>query len=143
MKDLVVDSGVAVKWFVAEDDSPQVLQILRDYRSEKFSFLAPDLLYAEFGNIIWKKVVFNNLDPNDADFAISEFKRISFTLSPITLLFDNAYKIAVKHKRTFYDSLYLALSVRENCEFVTADEKFYNSVRGNYPKIILLADWNR
>ncbi|MDQ3321363.1 MAG: type II toxin-antitoxin system VapC family toxin [Acidobacteriota bacterium] len=141
MKNIVVDSGIAVKWFVAEVDSPKALQILKDYRSENLSFLAPDLIYAEFGNIIWKKVVFKNLNPNDADFAISEFKKISFTLTPITLLFDDTYKIAVKYKRTFYDSLYLALSVKENCGFVTADEKFYNSVRGSYPKMILLSDW--
>ena len=141
MKDLVVDSSVSIKWFVAEDDSPKALQILKDYRSGSFSFLAPDLIYAEFGNIIWKKQIFQNLDPNDVAFAIREFKKISFTLTPITLLFDAAFNLAVQYKRTFYDSLYLALSVRENCEFVTADEKFYNSVRSSFPKIILLSDW--
>lgn len=141
MKNLVVDSGVSAKWFAAEEDSPKALQILKDYRSETLSFLAPDLIYAEFGNIIWKKQIFQGLEPKDVDFAISEFKKISFILAPITLLFDDAFKIAVKYKRSFYDSLYLALSVRENCEFVTADEKFYNSVRGGFPKIILLSDW--
>jgi len=141
MKNLVVDSGIAVKWFVREDDSPKALQILKEYRSEDLWFLSPDLIYAEFGNVIWKKQIFQGLDPKDADFAISEFKKISFTLTPITLLFDDAYQIAVKYKRTFYDSLYLALSVRENCEFVTADEKFYNSVRNSFSKTILLSDW--
>ena len=141
MKNLVVDSGIAVKWFVREDDSPKALQILKEYRSEDLWFLSPDLIYAEFGNVIWKKQIFQGLDPKDADFAISEFKKISFTLTPITLLFDDAYKIAVKYKRTFYDSLYLALSERENCEFVTADEKFYNSVRNSFSKTILLSDW--
>jgi predicted nucleic acid-binding protein len=141
MKNLVVDSSVSVKWFVAEDDSPKALQILKDYRSETLSFDAPDLIYAEFGNIIWKKQIFQNLDPKDAEFAIQEFKKISFTLTPITLLFDAAFNLAVQYKRTFYDSLYLALSVRENCQFVTADEKFYNFVRSSFPKIILLSDW--
>lgn len=141
MKNLVIDSSIAVKWFVAEDDSPKALEILKDYRGESLSFLAPDLIYAEFGNIIWKKVIFRNLNPTDADVAISKFKKVSFVLTPITSLFDDAYKIAVQYKRSFYDSLYLALSVRENCGFVTADEKFYNSVRGGFPKIILLSDW--
>jgi predicted nucleic acid-binding protein len=142
MKNLVVDSSVSVKWFVAEDDSPKALQILKDYRIETLSFNAPDLIYAEFGNIIWKKQIFQNLDSKDAKFAIQEFKKISFILTPITLLFDDAYNLAVEYKRTFYDSLYLALSVRENCELVTADEKFYNAVRANFPKIILLSDWH-
>lgn len=141
MKNLVVDSGVSVKWLVEEDDSFKALQILKDYRNEKISFLAPDLIYAEFGNIIWKKQIFKGFAPQDADFAVQEFKKISFTLTPITALFDDAFQIAVKYKRTFYDSLYLALSVKENCGFVTADEKFYNSVKQDFPQIILLANW--
>ncbi len=141
MKNLVVDSGITVKWYIEEDDSDIAQLIYNEYEAGNISFLAPDLIYAEFGNIIWKKQIFKNLDANEADFAISEFKKISFTLTPITLLFDDAYKIAVKYKRTFYDSLYLALSERENCEFVTADEKFYNSVRNSFSKTILLSDW--
>jgi len=142
MKNLVIDSGISVKWFVAEDDSAQALQILKDYRSEKISFLAPTLIYAEFGNIIWKKLIFQGLESTDADFAIQKFKNISFVLTPTSVLFDDAFKIAVKYKRSFYDSLYLALSIRENCEFVTADEKFYNAVRKAFPRIILLSDWH-
>ena len=141
MKNLAVDSGVSVKWFVAEYDSPKALEILKDYRSGKFTFLAPDLIYAEFGNIVWKKHILQGLDAKDATFAIEEFKKIEFLLTPTPTLFDDAYKIAVRYKRTFYDSLYLALSVKENCEFVTADEKFYNAVRPDFPKMILLANW--
>lgn len=141
MKNLVIDSSIAVKWFTAENDSDKALQILKDYQSEQLSFLAPDLIYAEFGNIVWKKRIFQNLDSQDANFAIKEFKKISFTLTPISLLFDDAYQIAVKYKRTFYDSLYLALARRENCGFVTADEKLVNAVRTDFPDIILLANW--
>lgn len=141
MKNLVIDSSIAVKWFAAENDSDKALQILKDYQSERLSFFAPDLIYAEFGNIVWKKRIFQNLDSQDANFAIKEFKKISFTLTPISLLFDDAYQIAVRYKRTFYDSLYLALARRENCGFVTADEKLVNAVRTDFPDIILLANW--
>ncbi len=141
MKNIVVDSGITIKWFIEEDDSDIAQFIYDDYESGNFSFLAPDLIYAEFGNIVWKKLIFKNLDPKEANFAVQEFKKISFTLTPITALFDDAYEIAVKYKRTFYDSLYLALSVRENCEFVTADEKFYNAVRANFSNIVLLSNW--
>jgi hypothetical protein len=30
------------------------------------NFLAPDFIYAEFGNIMWKKQAFQNFDPADA-----------------------------------------------------------------------------
>jgi len=141
MKNVVVDSGVTVKWFIEEDDSETAQLIYNEYESGALSLLAPSLIHAEYGNIIWKKLIFQGVSEEDSDFAIQNFQNISFILTPITLLFDDAYRIAVKYKRTFYDSLYLALSVKENCEFVTADEKFYNAVRSYFPQIILLTDW--
>jgi predicted nucleic acid-binding protein len=141
MEDWVIDSSVAVKWFVLEADSATAIKILESYKRNEINFLAPDLIYAEFGNIIWKKQVFQGFASADADFALREIQKLAISLTPATDLFDDAYQIAVKHSRTFYDSLYLALSVRENCKFVTADEKFYNAVRADFPKMILLADW--
>ncbi len=142
MEKIVIDSSVAVKWFVIETDSMKAKQILLEYKQGLWEFLAPDLIYAEYGNIIWKKQVFQGFDPNDADSALKDFQFIQFTLTTTRAIFNEAFQIAVKYKRTFYDSLYLALSIRENCEFVTADEKFYNSVSKDFPKMILLSNWH-
>lgn len=141
MKKLVTDSGIVIKWCVSESDSAQAKLIYDKYEEGNLEFLAPSLLPAEIGNIIWKKRVFQNLSEINAEAAIKIYQQIAFTLTPIALLFDDTFKIAIKYKRTFYDSLYLALSIRENCEFVTADEKFYNSVSKDFPKMILLSDW--
>lgn len=141
MEKLAVDSGIVIKWCVSEFDSNQAKLIYDKYQNGNLELLAPSLLHAEIGNILWKKRIFQNLSEANVENAIKLFQQVNFTLTPISVLFDDAYQIAVKHKRTFYDSLYLALSVRENCEFVTADEKFYNSVKQSFPKMILLANW--
>ncbi|CAN5156915.1 type II toxin-antitoxin system VapC family toxin [soil metagenome] len=141
MEKIVVDSSVAVKWFVIEADSMKARQILLEYKQGLWEFLAPDLIYAEYGNIIWKKQIFQSFDEADANSALEDFQDIQFTITHTRFIFKEAFQIAVKHKRTFYDSLYLALSVKENCEFVTADEKFYNSVSKDFPKMILLSNW--
>lgn len=141
MEKIVVDSSVAVKWFVIETDSMKARQILLEFKQGLWEFLAPDLIYAEYGNIIWKKQIFQGFDEADANSALEDFQDIQFTITPARFILKEAFQIAVKHKRTFYDSLYLALSVKENCEFVTADEKFYNSVSKDFPKIILLSNW--
>lgn len=49
MSRLVVDSSVAIKWFVSEDDSEDALK-LRD----RHQLVAPDLLVAECVNAFWK-----------------------------------------------------------------------------------------
>ena len=141
MTNLVIDSNVVIKWFIEEEDSATAQLIYEAYENGNVSLLAPDLIYAEFGNIIWKKLTFHSLKYDEADFAIQEVRKLAISITPVTDLFDDAYRIAVRHQRTFYDSLYLALSIKENCKFVTADEKFYNAVRTDFPKMILLADW--
>ncbi len=75
MKNLVIDSGISVKWFVAETDSPKALEILKAYQSDRVTFLAPNLIYAEFDNIVRKKQIFQGLDPRDAGIAIQKFKK--------------------------------------------------------------------
>ncbi len=141
MKKIITDSGIVIKWCVSEFDSAQAKLIYDEYEAGRLEFLAPSLLPAEVGNIIWKKRIFQSLSEINAEDAIKIYQQVAFTLTQISLLFDDAYQIAIKYKRTFYDSLYLALSVRENCEFVTADEKFYNAVRANFSNIILLSSW--
>lgn len=141
MEDLVIDSSVAVKWVIEEDDSDKAQLILDEYQDEKIALQAPAIIHAEFGNIIWKKQIFQGLSVADAEAAIKKFQQLSFILTPTTALFDDAFKIAVKYRRTFYDSLFLSLSERENCQFVTSDEKLYNAVKTDFPKMILLADW--
>ncbi len=141
MTELVVDSGVAVKWFVTEPDTAKADQILADYHSNTISLLAPDLIYAEFGNIIWKKQLFQGLTPTLAEDAIKEFHAIRFAITPASSLLDEAYLLAVTHRRTVYDMLYLALSLRAGCQFVTADERLANAIGSVFPNIIWLANW--
>lgn len=141
MRHLVVDSSVAVKWFVVEPYSTEARQILDQYLQGSISFLAPDLINAEFGNIIWKKHVFQGLAASDAQSIVDDFPALPFTFVPTATLLEDAYKLAVKHQRTVYDSLYLALSLREDCQFVTADEKFVNAIASSFPSIVWIANW--
>src|SRR5438067_2134412 len=141
MAKLVVDSSVAVKWFVAELYSTEARRILDSYQNGTLTFLAPDLINAEFGNIIWKKHFFQGLDAADAQTIIDAFRTLQFALTPTAVLLDDAFKIALAHRRTVYDALYLALGVRENCQVVTADEKLVNAVGSSFPNLIWLANW--
>jgi len=142
MSELVIDSGVAVKWFVIETYSPEADRILQEYRQGKWSFLAPDFIYAEFGNVIWKKQAFQGLNPADAEQIVSDFRtQISLSLTSAADLLEDGYRLAVAHKRAVYDALYLALSLQIGCPFVTADEKLVNAIGSLYPNMIWLANW--
>jgi predicted nucleic acid-binding protein len=103
--------------------------------------LAPDLLYAEIGNIVWKKHRIQGLAADEANEIIEEFQDLMFEMTSNADLLENAYRIATEQQRTVYDALYIALSVREGCQCVTADEKLVNAVKNAYPNVIWLADW--
>ena len=131
-------------WSLPEEtpiDIAEARRILDGYQSGALSFLAPDLINAEFGNIVWKKHLFQGLETADAQAIIAGFRTLQFTLTPTAALLDDAFKIALAHRRTVYDALYLALSLRERCQFVTADEKLANAVGSSFPNLVWLANW--
>jgi predicted nucleic acid-binding protein len=57
MKLLVLDAGVAVKWFlprVGEGLVDEAFHLLRRHAEGEIDFTAPDLFWPEFGNVMWK-----------------------------------------------------------------------------------------
>lgn len=141
MSQLVVDSSVVIKWFVVEPYSTEARRILSDYQAGTLTLLAPDLLNAEIGNIVWKKHVLQGMATADAQLIIDTFRAIPLVQTPTSDLLDNAYRLAVTHQRTVYDMLYVALSLQAACPFVTADEKLVNAVSTALPNTVWLSNW--
>jgi predicted nucleic acid-binding protein len=141
MDKIVVDANVAIKWFVTEPLSAQARKFLDGYESDALVLHTPDLINAEVGNVVWKKHRFQGLTLDDAQQVIDEFRKLTIALTPTGELLNEAFRLAVAHGRTVYDSLYLALSLREQCPYITADERLANALRANFPNVIWLADW--
>ena len=141
MTKLIVDASVAIKWFVPEPLSAEARRILDDYQAGTLTLIAPDLINAEVGNIVWKKQPFQGLDADDASTVIDEFRKLVIVLTPTGDLLADAYGLAVTHRRSVYDSLYLALSIREGSQFVTADERLVNAVSSSLSMVIWLPNW--
>ena len=138
---VVVDSSVAIKWFVEEPYSVEAHQLLEAYEVGSLTMLAPDLLYAEVGNIVWKKHRFQGLASEDAEEILAAFRLVTFVVTSCAALLEEAYRLAVTHQRTVYDAMYLALSLREHCPWVTADERLVNALGVTFPQIIWVANW--
>ncbi len=143
MINVVVDSSVAIKWFVVEPYSDEARTVLNGYKSGEINLLAPDLMSAEVGNIVWKKHRLQNLDVEDAQAIIDTFKTIGFIFTPNSTLLSEAYKLAVTHDRTVYDMKYVALSKQENCQFITADERMVNAIGTHFPEVVWVANWRK
>lgn len=141
MSKIVIDSSVVIKWFLDEEDSDKAQSIYDDHETGTLNLIAPDLMNIEIGNIIWKHVVHRGMSEEDAQDVMDRYIELELNLVPTTELLYEAYKIAVTYKRSVYDSTYVALSIQEGCQFVTADEKLYNAVGKALPNVALLANW--
>ena len=138
---VVADSSTIIKWFLDEVWMAEARRLREQYKEGLVRLAAPTLIYAEVGNILWKNEIYRGVSREDADAAMTAFRATPLEITPIETLLDDAYRIAVTHRRSVYDSLYLALSIRENCRFVTADEKLVNAVKSAFPTVVSLADW--
>jgi len=124
MKKAVVDASVAFKWFVPEIHSEAATRLLET----EIALCAPDLIFPEFGNILWKKVRRGEITRDEAAEILAAFSAIPLDIHPSAVLLAGAFELAVELDRSVYDSLYLALAIAEDCVLITADVKFHSVV---------------
>ncbi len=123
----VVDASVAVKWFVPEELTGEALS----YLSDEHELLAPDLLWPELANIVWKKARRGELTPDEARRILTLCQKVPFEVTASTNLIDSALEIALGIDRTVYDSMYLALAAHRDCVMITADRRLFNAVNSS------------
>lgn len=138
---LVIDSSVVVKWYVAEHDSAEAAVMFSMWMNDDIELFAPDLLPIEVGNILWKKQRIGAMTPIQAQKTTSTITALNIPWSDSHELLPQAISIAIKHDRTVYDSIYLALAIQLGCPFVTADDRLANAVAAHIPNVIKLSDW--
>lgn len=127
MTTYVVDANVAIKWVLPEIHSDAARRLL----VSKPKLNAPDLIWAEAGNIVWKRWRQGEVPEAQATALLRDIRQLPIEIQPSEPLMDAAWEVASTFNRSFYDSLYLALAIREGCSLVTADLRLYNALQGS------------
>ena len=135
---LVLDASVAVKWVLPENGRAEAVQIRQDFQDERIDVIAPYLIVAEVGNVLWKRKQRGELPAQAAQVCFQEFLRNCPILVDSAAVTAAALALAMAHRRTIYDCLYLAWSLEQGCDLITADERFFHSMRVAFPRIRLL-----
>ncbi|HEY7330729.1 MAG TPA: type II toxin-antitoxin system VapC family toxin [Gemmataceae bacterium] len=124
----VVDSSVAIKWYVPEVRQAEAIRL----RASGAALHAPDFLNVEVAAILWKKLRKAELTRSDADDILNDLISLAtVTRHPSSPLVPSAFDLANRSGRTVYDCLYLALAVQLSGQMVTEDEKLVNSLVGS------------
>jgi predicted nucleic acid-binding protein len=85
---------------------------------------APDLIFSEFGNVLWKRFRKNQISTKEASATIEALLSVPLQAQSTQSLIPVALEIACGTHRTVYDSLYLAAATIHQSLFVTADSSF-------------------
>lgn len=119
----VLDSNVALKCFLPEEQSDLARALLSRARAGSVSLIAPEILLAEVAHSLRREVVRKRLPTDDARSIWRDIRAIQIELHPVATLADDALALSLEHMGAVYDALYLALAVREDVKVVTADDR--------------------
>ena len=135
----VLDASAAIKQVIVEADSDKVVRLIDDFANAIHELIAPDLFPTECANVL---MILERKGTILKDQAASHFQDIinnSPAIFRATPLMPRAIEIALQHRQSVYDCLYVALAEREGCELVTADDKLVNAVQAAFPFVTPLS----
>src|SRR5262245_35898306 len=93
----------------------------------EYQLLAPDLLWAELGNVLWKRQRRGELEQRTAMGLLRDFSRLPIEFHAAERWTEAALDLAMRQGVTVYDGLYLALAAGNECRVVTADRRLYEA----------------
>lgn len=139
---LVVDSSVFIKIFIEEHDSVIARKLISQVNKSDSFIIIPSIFEYEIISAIKRsKLPFEFLYPIIKDQIKASFKIINLEEKIIRKAFEISNIGNIKSGfPSFYDAVYHALAIINNCDFITADKKYYDKTK-NCGHICLLENY--
>ena len=138
----VVDASLAVKWLVEEEDSEKAHALSSAWADSGIKVAAPHLMLAEVANALHRKVVGGEIELESATGILEDLGAHEIEFHNPPNIHAGALRLADRlDQGAVYDSIYLALAERLDCELWTADRRFYRAARGFSARIRWLGDF--
>lgn len=132
----VVDASVAIKWFVKEEDSDNATALARFWADEGTRLAAPFLMPFEVANALHRRVARGELEVSGAADLMQDLMSIGIEFYEPSGLHGKAFELAsLLGQGAVYDSHCLALAETLDCEFWTADRRFYRAASPVVPNV--------
>ena len=120
---LVMDASVLIKFYVPEILSDRAERLLAKVEKKDIDLSAPDLIYPEAGNILWKKQRLKELTRFEVEEITDAILSLPLKMEPSRSLLPLAVDIAMAYGITVYDASYLSLAKVYETTLITADRK--------------------
>jgi predicted nucleic acid-binding protein len=125
---LVIDASVLIKAYVPEILSDKAEDVLARVAEGELALLAPDLLYPETGNILWKKHRLHELARAEVDEIVDAISALPIRIEASRPVMPLAVAIAMRSGITVYDAMYVAVARIYETRMITADRKLVEAL---------------
>jgi predicted nucleic acid-binding protein len=119
-QDALLDTSVAVKWFVTEEDSERALDLQQAHLRDDLQLHAPDVLLMESANALRyaglsEERILQNLET---------VPMLGVEIIPFSIdVLNSAVTLSLEHDLAVYDAYFLALAQAMEIPLITADRK--------------------
>ena len=125
---IVVDASVAVKWFLAEDESgvAEAAELLSDHARGRIALVAPTLIVHELTGVLARR-----LPPEAHVEALNAFFDADVELvGPDRDLAIATVRLVADRQTSAFDAAYAALAMSRSCPLATADRGLARALEG-------------
>lgn len=127
---VVCDSSLLIATALVESNTSKARALVQLWEQQNLQLTAPSLFHYEIVAALRKNVYRGTLVPEEAIIVRDKLLSVPVQLMMDMPILKRAYELATQFNRpTAYDSQYLAVAERLDCDFWTADEKLFNAVR--------------
>lgn len=135
-----VDPSIAEKWYLPNPDTVKGLRLRFDFHARLLELLAPDTFPAECAGMLVNAERKQLIDPGEADSSFTDLLAIGVPLHPCIPVIPRAIAISFATRLTVAASLYIALAEREQCQFLTVDQKVIRNTRKYFSFVLPFAN---
>lgn len=119
-RDALLDTSVAVKWFVAEEDSGKALDLQQAHLRDDLQLHASDILLLESANALRYAGLSEERILQD----LETFSALGVEIIPFSIdVLNSAVSLSLEHDLAVYDAYFLALAQAMEIPLITADRK--------------------
>ncbi len=130
MRQVVVDTSALVRLYVPDGPMPEALpSLVAAATRAEVILLAPELWWAELGQVLWRKETAGLLRAAEVDLVVEAASQLPIESVPHRALLPEALRLARSTGLTVYDALFLALARARGADLVTADDRLAEAAR--------------
>lgn len=133
---LCVDANLVLRRLLPYEQGARIMQEWAGWAATGTQLVGPTLLYAEVTSTLRLHVTTGKLRASEGDAIFATFSGLGIRRVDRDDLYPRAWELAKRYnQRRAYDMLYVALAQLEDLELWTGDERLFNTVRRDEPRV--------